>query len=63
VSNPIHFLVLLGVLAVYVGQTYLAGRIASAKGRSFGLYLAAALVIGPLMLLATALLPRSRRLG
>jgi hypothetical protein len=62
VSNPIHLLVLLAVLGLYVGQAYLAGRVASAKGRSFGLYLAAALVIGPLMLLAALLLQRSRRL-
>ena len=62
-SNPIHILVLLAVLVIYFGQAYLAGRVADRKGRSFGLYVVAGLLIGPLVLLGTLLLPRSRRLA
>lgn len=62
-SNPIHDVVLLVVLAVWIGPAYLAGRVANRKGRSFGLYMVAGLVIGPLVLLGTLLLPRSRRVA
>jgi hypothetical protein len=62
-SNPIHDVVLLVVLAVWIGPAYLAGRVADRKGRSFGLYMVAGLLIGPLVLLGTLLLPRSRRVA
>jgi hypothetical protein len=62
-SNPIHDVVLLVVLAVWIGPAYLAGRVADRKGRSFGLYMVAGLLIGPLVLLGTLLLPRSRRIA
>lgn len=62
-SNPIHDVVLLVVLAVWIGPAYLAGRVANRKGRSFGLYMVAGLLIGPLVLLGTLLLPRSRRVA
>jgi hypothetical protein len=62
-TNPIHDVVLLVVLAVWIGPAYLAGRVANRKGRSFGLYMVAGLLIGPLVLLGTLLLPRSRRVA
>lgn len=62
-SNPIHDVVLLVVLAVWIGPAYLAGRVANRKGRRFGLYMVAGLLIGPLVLLGTLLLPRSRRVA
>jgi hypothetical protein len=61
VSNPIHVIVLLLVLCVYVAQAYLAGRVAAWKGRGFGIYLVAGLIIGPLVLFIALVLPRSRR--
>lgn len=63
VGNPIHLVVLLAVLGVYFGQAYLAGRVAARKGRSFALYMVAGLIVGPLVLLGTLLIPRSRRLA
>ena len=62
-SSPIHLVVLLAVLGVYVGQAYLAGRVADRKGRNFGLYVVAGLVVGPLVLLIALVLPRRRRLA
>jgi hypothetical protein len=59
-SNPIHFVVLLAVLAFYFGQAYLAGRVAAGKGRSFAVYVVAGLIIGPLVLLIALVLPRRR---
>jgi MFS family permease len=61
VSNPIHLVFLLAILLLWVGPAVLAGRLADRKGRSFGVYLVAALVIGwPLPLLA-ALIVNDRR--
>lgn len=62
-SNPIHLVLLLVVLGVYFAQAYLAGRVADRKGRSFALYVIAALIVGPLVLVGALLLPRSRRLA
>jgi hypothetical protein len=59
-SNPIHLVVLLAVLALYFGQAYLAGRVAAPKGRSFVVYVVAGLIIGPLILLVALILPRRR---
>jgi hypothetical protein len=52
-------------VTVFVGQAYLAGRVARRKGRPFWLYFAAALIVGPLALVGALLLPRHRfsRLG
>jgi hypothetical protein len=62
-SNPIHLVALLFVLAIWIGPAILAGRIAERKGRSFAVYLIASLLIGwPISLLAALLVPR-RRLG
>lgn len=57
-SNPIHVVLLLLLFGLWFGQAYLAGRVAVSKGRSFGLYLTAGLVIGLLVVLGTLLLPR-----
>jgi len=60
-SNPIHLVVLILVLALWFGPAILAGRIAERKGRSFVVYLVASLVVGwPIPLLAAAVVPRRR---
>jgi hypothetical protein len=60
-SNPIHLVALILVLAFWIGPAILAGRIAERKGRSFVVYLVASLVIGwPIPLLAAAVLPGRR---
>jgi hypothetical protein len=59
-SNPIHLVALLAVLAFYFGQAYLAGRVAASKGRSFAVYVVAALIIGPVIPLIALVLPRRR---
>ena len=60
-SNPVHAFVLLVVIVIWFGPAYVAGRVADRKGRSFGLYLVAGLLIGPIVLIGALLLPRSRR--
>lgn len=59
-SDPIHVVALLVVLAFYFGQAYLAGWVADRKGRNFAVYLVAGLIIGPLVLLIALVLPRRR---
>ena len=60
-SNPIHLLALILVLAFWIGPAILAGRIAERKGRSFVVYLVASVIIGwPIPLLAAAVLPPRR---
>jgi hypothetical protein len=51
----------LAILA-FLGLAYLAGRVASARGRPFWLYVVAGLIVGPLALIAALILP-TRRLG
>jgi MFS family permease len=60
-SNRHHWLILLAVLAFWVGQSLFAGWIADFKGRRFVVYAIAALIVGPLVLLIALLLPRPRR--
>jgi len=49
---------LIVLLALWVVPAVLAARLADSKGRSFGVYLVAALIIGwPIPLLAAAILP------
>lgn len=60
-SNPIHLVVLILVLALWLGPAILAGRVADRKGRSFAVYLIASLIVGwPIPLLIAAVLPRRR---
>jgi MFS family permease len=63
VTNGHHWLILLVVLAVWGGQSLLAGWIADFKGRRFVVYAIAALIVGPLVLLIALLLPLSRVLS
>jgi hypothetical protein len=51
------------VFALWPGPAILAGWIASRKGRPFWLYLAAGMLLGPIALIASALLPRRRFLA
>jgi hypothetical protein len=48
----------LAILAILVLPAYLSARVARGKGRPFGLYLVAGLLLGPIVLIATLLLPR-----
>jgi hypothetical protein len=49
------------VFAAYVAVAYLGAHVAHRKGRPFGLYFAAGLLIGPIVLLGALLLPIPRR--
>jgi hypothetical protein len=55
-------LAILFAVCVIMLQASLAGWVADRKGRSFWLYFAASLLVGPLALVGALLLPR-RRLG
>jgi hypothetical protein len=57
-SNPVHIVLLLAIVAWWLAAAILADRIADRKGRIGGVYLFAGLVIGPIALLIAALLPR-----
>jgi hypothetical protein len=59
----IHRLVLFAVLVVlWIGPSYLVGRIAARKGRSFGAFFAAALLlIWPVVLVVALVIPRRVR--
>jgi hypothetical protein len=50
----------LGVLLIIVLPAYLAGYVARRKGRTFWVYCAATLIIGPLALLIALLVPKRR---
>ena len=53
----------LAIVVILMLPAYLSGRIARGKGRPFGLYFAAGMLLGPIVLIATLLLPRHRRLA
>jgi hypothetical protein len=55
--------VVLAILVVLLLPAYLSGRIARGKGRPFGLYFVAGLLLGPIVLIATLLLPRHHGLA
>jgi hypothetical protein len=58
-SNPVHVVLLLALLAFWIGPAILTGRAAERKGRSFAVYLIVSLVIGwPIPLVAALILPR-----
>jgi hypothetical protein len=57
-SNPVHVVLLIAVIAFWVVPAVLTARLAEHKGRSFGVYIAAALLIGwPVPLIAALILP------
>jgi hypothetical protein len=60
-SNPLHVVVLLVVLALWPVPAFLVARLAERKGRSFGVYLVASLIIGWLIPLVAALIVPARR--
>ncbi len=57
-SNPVHIVLLIALIAFWVVPAVLTARLAERKGRSFGVYLVAALLIGwPVPLVAVLILP------
>lgn len=49
------------VLGLWIGPSFLVGRIAAGKGRSFGLFFAAALLLfWPVVLVVALVVPRRR---
>ena len=61
-SNPIHVTLLIALIAVWIVPSVLVARLAERKGRSFGIYLVAALLIGWLIpLIAALILPTRSR--
>jgi hypothetical protein len=60
-SNPIHILLLLALLAVYVVPAVLVARLAADRGRSFSVYLIASLLIGWILPLVAILAFSSHR--
>jgi hypothetical protein len=53
----------LAILVILVLPAFLSARIARSKGRPFGLYFVAGLLLGPIVPIATLLLPRHHRLA
>lgn len=62
-SNPIHVVLLLGLLLFWLGPAIVAGQIADRKGRSLPVYLIAGLIVGPLVLLIALIVPTRRTLA
>jgi hypothetical protein len=57
-SNPVHVVLLLALIVLWVAPAVWAGRLAERKGRSFAVYLIASLLIGwPIPLLAALIVP------
>jgi hypothetical protein len=57
-SNPIHVVALLALLALWIGPAVLTARVAERKGRSFAVYLVVSLIIGwPIPLIAALIVP------
>jgi hypothetical protein len=61
VSNPIHVVILLLVLAVWIGGAAFVARYAERKGRSFAAYFVVSLIIGWGLPLLAALIVRRPR--
>jgi hypothetical protein len=57
-SSAIHVVLLVAMLAWWIGCAVLADRVAERKERIGGVYLFAGLIIGPVALLVALLLPR-----
>jgi hypothetical protein len=60
-SNPIHVVLLIALLAFWVVPAVLTARLAERKGRSFAVYLVVSLIIGWLIPLIAALIVPDRR--
>jgi hypothetical protein len=60
-SNPVHVVLLLVLIGLWVVPAVLTARLASRKGRSYGVYLVASLLIGWLIPLVAALILPTRR--
>jgi len=57
-GNPVHVALLAGLILLWVIPAVLTGRLAEHKGRSFGVYLVAALLVGwPVPLVVALLMP------
>jgi ABC-type transporter Mla maintaining outer membrane lipid asymmetry permease subunit MlaE len=59
-SNPIHVVLLIALIAFWIVPALLTARLAERKGRSFAVYLVASLVIGWLIPLIAALVVAAR---
>jgi hypothetical protein len=58
-SNPVHVVLLLALIAFFIGPGVLTAQFAARRGRSFAVYLIASLLIGwPIPLIAALILPR-----
>jgi hypothetical protein len=53
----------MAILVIVIFPAYLSGRVARGKGRPFALYFVAGLLLGPIVLITTLLLPRHHRLA
>jgi hypothetical protein len=60
-SNPIHVVLLLALIAFWAVPSVLTARLADHKGRSFSVYLVASLLIGWMVPLLAALILPNRR--
>jgi hypothetical protein len=57
-ANPMHLVLLVALIAFFVGPAVLTAQFAARKGRSFAVYLVASLLIGwPVPLLVAILTP------
>ena len=57
-SNPIHVVLLLALVGLFIVPAVLTARFAQRKGRSFAVYLVASLLIGwPVPLLVALVMP------
>jgi uncharacterized membrane protein len=62
-SNLAHVVSLVVLIALWIGIAYLSGRVARSKGRDFGVYFVAALILGVIVLIVALILPRHHQLG
>jgi len=60
-TNPIHVVLLLVLLSVYLVPAVLVGRLADRRGRSFTVYLIASLIVGWIIPLVAVLVLTPRR--
>jgi hypothetical protein len=60
VINPIHVVLLVAILAIWLGSAILADRVADRKERVGGVYLFGALLLGPVVLLIALIIPHRR---